>query len=58
MMGATKKGEYYRTCEMLVDIAEEKGVFFAIALLLDSSYTAEHIKEILPILQKTRGAIK
>jgi hypothetical protein len=58
MMGSTLEGELHRTAEMLVQIAEEKGVFFAVALLHDSSYDSDRIKALLPILQITRGAIK
>lgn len=58
MIGATKKGECRRTAEMLVDLAEAQGVYFAIALLFDSLYDADRIKTLLPILKETPGAIK
>ena len=56
--GGTLKQELIRTAEMLVDIAEKQGVYFAIALLYDSSYDQERIKALLPVLQKTQGSIK
>ena len=58
MIGSTLQGELIRTSELLVDIAKEKGVYYAIALLYDSSYDTERIKALLPILQNTPGAIK
>ena len=58
MMDSTLKGELHRTAEMLVSVAKEQGVFFAIALLYDSEYDRERIKALLPILQSTRGAQK
>ena len=57
-MGATLKGECHRTAEMLVDIAEEKGVYFAVALLADSEYDLARLRVLLPILQAKKGAIK
>lgn len=58
MLGGTLKQELYRTAEMLVEIADTQGVYFAVALLLDSSYDPEHIRALLPILEKTKGAKK
>lgn len=57
-MGGTKKAEYIRTAEALVDIANKQGVYFAIALLVDASYSMEDVKKILPILGKTNGSMK
>ena len=57
-MSSTLKGECNRTAEMLVDLAAERGVYFAIALLFDSNYDIERIRILLPILQRTAGAIK
>ena len=60
-MGPTKDAELRRTAEMLVDIAEKRGVYFAVALLYDSSYGDSgngRLRDLLPILQKTKGAIK
>ena len=59
--GSTKNGELIRTAEMLVDIAERRGIYFAVAFLYDSSYGDQNngrLKDLLPILQKTKGAIK
>jgi len=50
--------ELVRTSELLVSIAQEKGVYYAIALLYDSNYDSERIAALLPILQHTKGAIK
>lgn len=58
MMGPTRKGEMYRTAEMLVNISKEQGIYFAIALLHDSQYDYDRIKELLPILKDTYGSIK
>lgn len=57
-MGSTRKGEYYRTSEMLVEIAEKQGVYYAVALLVDSGYNNEHLQKLLPLLQQTQGSIK
>jgi len=54
----TFEGELYRTAEMLVEIAEKDGVYFAIAFIHDLGYTHEDLKKLLPILQSTSGAIK
>lgn len=54
----TLQAELHRTAEMLVQIAEEKGVYFAIALLYDSSYDLDRIQALLPILQHTEKSIK
>lgn len=56
--GGTFKGELHRSAELLVEIAEEQGVYSAIAFLCDAGYDQETIQILLPILQKTRGAIK
>ena len=59
--GSTKNEELIRTAEMLVDIAERRGIYFAVAFLYDSSYGDQNngrLKDLLPILQKTKGAIK
>jgi hypothetical protein len=57
-MGATLNGELSRTAEMLVDIANRQGIYFAIAFLQDASYGPEQISKLLPILMETKGAIK
>ena len=57
-VGGSLQAELIRTAEMLVQIAQEKGVFFAVAFLYDSSYDTARIKALLPILQNTKGAIK
>ena len=55
--GGTLEQELMRTAEMLVELARDKGVYFATALLYDSNYDARRMKALLPILQKTRGAL-
>ena len=52
------KAELERTADLLVEIAEEQGVYFAIALLHDSGYSREAIKQLLEVLRKTPGAVK
>lgn len=44
--------------EMLVDITEKQGIYFAIAFLHDSSYDLERIGKLLPILEAQKDAIK
>lgn len=56
--GGSLKAELHRTAEMLVDLADERGVYFAVALLFDSSYDLDRLRKLLPILQEQRGAIK
>ena len=58
MPGGTLKGEFHRTAELLVDIADKQGVYFAISVLYDAGYDREMIKGLLPILQRQAGAIK
>ena len=58
LYGGTFKGELHRTADLLIDIAEEKGVFYVVAFLYDVGYTREDIKELLPILQNKKGSIK
>jgi hypothetical protein len=57
-IGGTLEAELIRTAEMLVSIADEQGMFFAIALLVDSSYDWERTRKLLDVLKTTRGAIK
>jgi len=56
--GGTWKRELIRTAEMLVDIAKGQGVYFVVALLLDSSYDIERLRALLPVLHDTPGAIR
>jgi hypothetical protein len=58
MIGSTLQRELHRTAEMLVSIADGKGIYYAIALLYDSAYDPERIKALLPILQDKKGSIK
>lgn len=56
---STKKVELKRSAEMLVDISENQGVYFAVAFIHDSQYhNAEDLKELMGHLQNTNGAIK
>jgi len=43
---------------MLVDIAEKQGIYFAVALLYDSSYDLDRIRKLLPVLEAQKGAVK
>ena len=56
----SKHQEYVRTAEMLVELASrsDMGVYYAVALLFDSQYDQTDLRALLPILEKTRGAIK
>ena len=53
----TRKRELARSAELVVELAREQGVFFAIAFLFDIGYTRADIAELLPILQQEKGAI-
>ena len=55
--GGTRKGELARSAELVVELAKEQGVFFAIAFLFDIGYTRADIAELLPYLQREKGAI-
>jgi len=57
-IGGTLKQELHRTAQMVVELSADLGVYFAVALLLDSEYDRDRIRALLPILEKTRGAIK
>ena len=55
--GGTREGELARAAEVVVKLAKKQGVFFAIAFLFDIGYTRADIAELLPILQREKGAI-
>ncbi len=57
-MGGTLNAELRRTAELLVEITEKQGVYFAIAFLYDASYDHDRIKKLLPFLEKEKGSIK
>ena len=57
-LGGTLEMELELTADMLVEIAEERGLYFAIALLVDASYDNEKMRLLLPYLEKKMGAIK
>jgi len=57
-IGGTLNAELKRTAEMLVEVTEKQGVYFAIALLHDASYDYKRIKKLLPFLEKEKGSIK
>lgn len=57
-IGGTLDQELKRTAEMMVELSAEQGVYFAVALLYDSSYDSERIRKLLPFLEKEPGAIK
>ncbi|MEE8263251.1 MAG: hypothetical protein V3R83_12385 [Gammaproteobacteria bacterium] len=52
------RAECYRTADMLVDMAEKQGVYYAVAFLSDAGYDLKRLKALLPILEQTRGALK
>ena len=52
------EGELAKTSHMLVNIAEEQGIYFAVAFLYDGGYDIARMKALLPILEKEQGAIK
>ena len=53
----TRARELARSAEVVVEVAREQGVFFAIAFLFDIGYTRADIAELLPYLQEEKGAI-
>ena len=57
-IGGTLKAELTRTSELLVDIAETQGVYFAIAFLYDASYDSDRLRALLPVLFATKGSKK
>lgn len=57
-MGGTFKGELHRSAELLVDVANNQGVYYAIAFVHDIGYTHEQVRQLLDILKSKRGAIK
>lgn len=56
-IGGTLQQELVRTAEMLVNLSEDQGIYFAIALLVDSSYDHARMSKLLPVLQTTRNAV-
>jgi hypothetical protein len=54
-IGGTLNAELKRTAEMLVEITEKQGVYFAIALLHDASYDHKRIKNYYLFLKKKKA---
>ena len=50
----TKKQEYVRSIELFEEIYKEKGLYFAIALLYDSSYTNKDLGEMLKLIKSNK----
>ena len=46
-------GEYVRTIELMDEMIQTKGLYFAIALLADSSYSWEDITNLLTVIHNT-----
>ena len=57
-IGGTLDQELQRTAEMMVDITDRQGVYYAVALLFDSNYNTDRLKALLPFLKSIKGAIK
>ena len=55
-IGGTLQQELERTAEMVVEITGRLGVFYAVALLHDSSYGNDRLKSLIPVLQEQQGA--
>lgn len=52
--GATKKGEYYRSIEMIPEIFEKhgkNGTYFILAFLYDSQYDRDDIKAMMELCE-------
>ena len=56
-IGGTLNQELQRTAEMMVSLSTEQGVYFAIAMLVDSGYDPARMRKLLEPLKYTRGAI-
>lgn len=54
MFGATKKGEYYRTIELLDEIYKEQGLYFVLAFLWDAQYNREDIKNMMELIHPNK----
>jgi len=50
-MGATRKGELYRTIDVLENILKEQGLYFVLAFIYDAQYTRKDIKDTLELLK-------
>jgi hypothetical protein len=55
MRGATKEGEYQRTADLLLDIAEEQGLEYVLYLLADMQYAPSDMARVATILLERRG---
>lgn len=58
MKNFTLEEELQKTAELLVEITEKQGIYFAIAFLYDASYDSGRLLELLPILLKLKGSTK
>lgn len=54
----TLERELQRTADLLIQIAEQQGIYFAVAFLYDSGYDEKRIEKLLLVLQKQKGAMK
>jgi hypothetical protein len=52
------QAELQATAEVLVDIAEEHGIYTAVKFLYDSAFDLHRIKGLMPILHRTPGSRK
>lgn len=50
MIGGTRQAELARTAELLVDIASDQGMYFALQYLRDIGYDGADIDDLLRVL--------
>ncbi len=53
LLRTTLEGEYERTIEMFEQIYRERGLYFAIALLYDSGYKSEDLRNMMTIMENS-----
>lgn len=58
MIGGTLEAEYQRTAELLVDISDQQGIYFALYFLIDSGYSVDDMRRIADIAKDIPGARK
>ena len=54
-LGGTKKQEYLRTIELLEEIFEAKGIYFALAFLYDAGYDRKDIHNMMELIHPNDG---
>lgn len=55
LMRTTLRGEYERTIELFERVYRDKGLYFAIALLYDSGYKAEDLRNMMTVMEDSHN---